>query len=129
VTAIAGNGPIIFIAASDQAHAVRVFLRGLPVYTVLTSSAMPAGTVIAIAANALASALDPAPRIDLSTEALLHMVDTNPAQIAIVGTPNQISAPSRSLFQTDTIGLRLRMEVSWGLRNTQGLAWVSNTTW
>jgi hypothetical protein len=97
-------------------------------YLVLASSALTTGTVLAIAPNAVASALDPVPRIDRSTEATLHM-DTTPGQFSTVGSPNVVSAPMRSLFSTDTIGLLLRFEVAWALRNAAGLAWTQSVNW
>ena len=49
----------------------------------------------------------------LSTGGTLHMEDTTPLPIGTVGTPNVIAAPTRSLWQTDTLGLRLTTEMSW----------------
>jgi Phage capsid family len=128
VAPVAGNNPIVLIAS--PARAAKMKLRspqGFP-FEVLGSSAVAAGDLIAIASNALASATDPVPRFNASTETVVHESDT-PAQLAATGTPNTISAPARSLFQSDVLGLRLIMEVSWGLRHTSGLAWISGATW
>jgi hypothetical protein len=64
VAGVAGNGEIILIAAPKTAVSLR--LRALPdfPFEILSSSALTAGTVIAVAANALASAVDPAPTIE-----------------------------------------------------------------
>jgi Phage capsid family len=128
VSTVAGNGPIIIVAAPTQAARLRLWRTDFP-YPVLASSGLAAGTVIAIAANALVSALDPTPRIDISSEATLHMVDISPAQIGTAGTPNVIAAPVRSLWDTDTIGIKLIMEIAWGLRDSAGLAWLANVSW
>ena len=82
--------------------------RELPV-AVLASSAVAAGDLIAVAPPALVSALGDV-RIEADREAT-------------------ISAPVRSMWQTDTIGLRLLMTASWGLRHPSGLAWLTATGW
>jgi hypothetical protein len=39
-----------------------------------------------------------------------------------------VAVPSRSLFQSNVAGLRMVMEVAWGLRHPSGLAWLDNIT-
>jgi hypothetical protein len=126
VSAVAGNGPIIFIASPKQALALRLWAGSQFNYEILASSALVAGVVIACAPNGLASAIDPAPRFDSAREATLHM-DTVPSQI--VGSPNLVAAPQRSLFQTDSVGLKLGLEVSWGLRSSAAIAWTQSVVW
>ena len=79
---------------------------------------------MAVATNCLASAIDSAPRFDVSQDALLHMNDV-PLPVN-AGTP---ANPLRSLYQTDTIGCRLRMEVAWALRSPAGVAWTQSVVW
>jgi hypothetical protein len=98
-------------------------------YEVLASGALADRTVVAVASNALVSAMDPAPRFELSKSATVHMEDTSPAQLASVGTPNTVAAPMRSMFQSDSSALRLIMEVSWGLRTSGAVAWMQNVNW
>jgi hypothetical protein len=90
-------------------------------FEVLASAALPDKTVIAIAGNALASAVDAVPRLDIGDQGTIVMADDAGAVMA--------SAPTRSLWQTDTVSLRMRMEVSWGLRAAAGLAWTQNVVW
>jgi hypothetical protein len=126
VAPVAGNSPIILVCNPARAAKLNMRTVRLP-YEVLASSAVAANQLIAIATNTLASATDPVPRFNASTETVVHESDT-PAQLATTGTPNVVSAPSRSLFQSDVLGLRLIMEVSWGLRHTSGLAWIDSIT-
>jgi hypothetical protein len=95
-------------------------------YRILTSSSLAARTVIAIAANAVASAVDGLPRIDASSEATVHY-NTTPADIVSVG--GVAAAPVGSIFQTDSIALKMRWPVSWLLRDVRGLAWMANVNW
>jgi hypothetical protein len=129
VAPVAGNAPIVFIANPAQAVAIRMRLAGELGYDVLSSSGLAAGTVVAIASNALVSAIDPVPRFTVGMHGTMHMEDVAPAAIGTAGTPNVVSAPVRSLFQTDSIGLRLILDVSWSLRTSGALAWVSGVTW
>jgi Phage capsid family len=128
VSVVAGNAPIILIASPERTMKVRLRApRDLPV-EILASGAVGDDELLAIASNAVASAVDPVPRFDISNETLLHLDDAAPLPISSTGTPNSVAAPIRSMWQTDTTGLRLIMEVSWGLRHTSGLAWIDNIT-
>ncbi|MBR1170709.1 phage major capsid protein [Bradyrhizobium liaoningense] len=127
VAPIAGNGDVILVAATDQAVALRL-RQSREAYPVLTSAALAAGTVIAIAPNGLASAIDPVPRFEIASEGTLVMDDAA-AQLSAVGTPNVIAAPARSLFQTDTLALRVILQVSWGLRGPSAIAYMSGVAW
>jgi hypothetical protein len=129
VAQIASGNPICFICNPVQAAALRIRGRTIFPYEIFATSALAAGTVIAIATNTVASALDPEPTIETGSEGTVVMQDTSPAAIGTVGTPNVVAAPVRSLYQTDTLSLRLRFGVSWGLRNLGGIAWLSGVTW
>ena len=129
VAAIAGGNPICFVCNPVQAAALRLRGRTIFPYEIFATSALAPGVVVAVATNAVASALDPEPTIETGSEGTVVMQDTSPAAISTVGTPNAVAAPVRSLFQTDTLSLRLRFGVAWGLRNAGGLAWLSGVSW
>ena len=114
------GGPLVFIAAPEQAIAVGLRAPSFA-YPVLPSSALPAGTVIAIAGNALAAAVEVAPDIRASMEATFHE-ETAPAAL-------MTGVPVRSLYQTDTLALRMILPCDWGLRSSGGVAWISAATW
>ena len=124
---VAANGPVFFIASPKQAARMR-FSSQLKDFEVFASSALADKTVIAIAQNCLVSAIDPALRFERASEATLHM-ETVPAQVGTVGSPNVVAAPLTSLWQTDKIGLKVRMEVSWALRSATGLAFMNAVNW
>lgn len=128
VQAVAGAGPIIIVAAPKQAAAIKMRLPNFP-YEVLPSSGLAAGVVVAIAANALASAIDPAPRIETGDQSAVHLEDASPLAIGTTGSPNTVAAPVKSLWQADLLSIRIIMEVSWGLRSATGLAWTQTVVW
>ena len=74
----------------------------------------------------LASAVDAAPEIEASRLATVHMDDEPLSIVDDSGTP---AAPTRSLFQTDTVGIKIRFDASWALRDASGLAWLTTTAW
>jgi hypothetical protein len=88
-----------------------------------------AGTVIALDPAAFASAFGPDPEISSSTETLVHLEDTTPAQIGTAGSPNVVAAPTRSLFQTDAIAVRLILRCAWTWRVPGAVSWIQNATW
>src|SRR5262249_49918656 len=126
---------IVFIA--NPAQAVKLVLRAGPDFNakfpVLASNGIAAGTVMAVAVNALAVGADPVPRFEQSNQATVHMEDSSPAQIVGGTTPPptlaQIAVPVRSDWQSDCVSVRLIMKVSWGLRASGAVAFVSNVTW
>jgi hypothetical protein len=127
VAPVAGNAPIVLVANPVRAMMLRLRApRELPV-SVLASSAVAAGDLIAVAPPALVSAVGP-PQILASRETTLHMHDA-PTAISTAGSPNVVSAPVRSLWQTDCVALRLLLVASWGLRDPRGLAWLTATAW
>jgi hypothetical protein len=127
VAAVSGNAPIIIIASPAQAVALRLWNNANFNFEVLASSALSAGTVIAIASNCLVSAVDPTPRFEISNAAVIHFDNSSPADIATAGAPP--GGLTKSLFQADCIGLRTILSVAWGLRSASGLAWIEDTVW
>jgi hypothetical protein len=66
-----------------------------------------------------------APRFEISDQATLHMEDTTPLPIVDGGVP---AAPVRSLWQTDSLGLRLIMPMNWIMRRPVA-ALINGVTW
>jgi Phage capsid family len=128
VALVAGSSPIVFVASPMQAHAIKMRQPNFA-YEVLASNALEAGVVIAVASNALVSATAPVPRFEVSDKATIHLEDTTPLQVGVAGSPNTVAAPTKSLWQSDLLSIRLVMEVSWALRTSAGLAWTESVTW
>jgi hypothetical protein len=114
--------------APSQALAatLRLGRLGTPV-TIWASGALAAGTVIAVAPAALAIGFEPTAQIERSDEATVVMTDPGEA-FSTAGSPNVVAAPIRSLWQTDTLGLKLILRCAWALR-TGGVAWLNSASW
>src|SRR5262249_40986725 len=112
VAAVAGNGNIVLIGSPGAAVALRLRLPQTVEWPVLTSASLSARTVIAVAANAIVSAIDGAPEITASTVAEFHR-ETAPQPI--VTTAGVVATPVGSVYQTDEVALRLKWPISWAL--------------
>jgi HK97 family phage major capsid protein len=97
---------------------------------IVKSANVPAGTLILMDAADYASVSEAAPRFDVSDQAVLHMEDTTPA--AIVGGTASAPAPAvptRSLWQTDTIGVRMILPLNWVLRRAGMVQYTNGMHW
>jgi hypothetical protein len=126
VAPIAG-GRIVYVAA--PVTAVKMAFTELPLpYPVLPSSALAEGTVIAVATDALAFAVNPAPDITVSAEAVLHMEADSPAEI-VSGTGPTTAAPVQSMFQTDCLAIRMIAAMTWAKLHANAVAYVTGAGW
>ena len=125
IAPVAGNSNVVLIASPDAAVALRLRLF-TEEWPVLTSSSLAARTVIMVAVNAVVSAVEGAPIIDASSVSEIHR-ETLPLEI--VSTPGVVATPVSSIYQTDETGLRLRWPLSWALRDTRGVAWMTSVNW
>lgn len=126
VARVAGN-EIVFVAAPEQALAIA--LRN-PDFDVLTSKALPAGTVIAVAANAIVSGFDPVPVVSASIDPTI-VPDTAPPGL-IVPDGGTFTNPTWSMFQSDRVALKMMMRAAWALRvpdAADAIAYMTNVAW
>jgi hypothetical protein len=119
------GGPVVVIAAPSRAVTMQIRTFGEFPYPILPCTAIASNDLVAVAAHGIASATDEQPEFSTMREAAVHMDDL-PAAIAPPGGP--ASAPVRSFWQTDTIGLQLKSGISWGLRDARAVAWLT-TKW
>lgn len=120
-------GPVAIIAAPEQALAMGLrVLRDVPGAVILGSAALTAGTVIAVSTGAIVSAVEGVPQIDSSPHATV-VENTVPAEIVTSG--GAVGWPTRSVFQSDTIGLRLRWRITWARRAANAVAYLTGANW
>jgi HK97 family phage major capsid protein/HK97 family phage prohead protease len=98
-------------------------------YPVVVSATVTAGTVIIVDAADFVSVTGDEPKFDVSDQAVLHEEDTTPLALGTVGTPATIAAPARSLWQTDTLAIRMLLDINWALRRTGVVAYTTGVTW
>jgi len=96
---------------------------------IISSLTVPAGKLIAVDADWFVTANGDTPRFAVSNEATLHEEDTTPLALGTTGTPNSVAAPMRSLFQTDSIAIRLSLFVTWGMVRTGMVSTIAAVGW
>jgi len=117
-------------AATDFPFRSEIGNNTLMGYPVIVSSTVTAGMVILLNADDFMSVTGDDPRFDVSDQATLHFEDTTPLQL-VTGAQGSgvVASPSRSMFQTDSLALRMILPMNWGLRRTGTVAWTQSVTW
>jgi HK97 family phage prohead protease len=95
---------------------------------IIDSATVPSKTVVLIDASDFVTMQGDAVRMELSDTATLHMEDTNPLDL-VSGSPGTVASPQRSLFQTDSIALRMIAPLNWAIRRPGTVAWTQSVTW
>jgi hypothetical protein len=99
-------------------------------YPIIESGTVELGTIVALDAADFVSVGGEAPRFEVSDQATLHMEDTDVAPI--VSSPGETPAsgpPVRSLWQTDSLGLRLILPVNWTMRRPGMVTAIRGVQW
>jgi len=96
---------------------------------IIDSATVTAKTLILVDAADFVSVGGDAPRFEISDQATLHMEDTTPLELVGTGTPGTVAAPQRSLWQTDSLALRLVLPTNWLQRRAGTVAYTTNVTW
>jgi hypothetical protein len=124
VAQFAGTGNVAIVAAPAQwaSLKLRTPTTGFPVWS---STALPVGTVAAIALPTFVSANGDPPTFDLSTVTALTTTDPGSEFVTSGGV---VGAPTLSSFQADLVALKLNMPVTWGLR-APGVSWLQGANW
>lgn len=103
------------------------FARARARFTFIESTYATAGRLIAVRVPDLVTAMGDAPRFEMSNTATIHMEDATPLEI-VSATPT-VADPVRSFFQTDTLGIRMVMDVAWAMRRAGMVQWIDGTSW
>jgi hypothetical protein len=131
--ALAGAGGgrgMVLITSAPNAVALKIFAgAGFASSPVLVSSAIADGVVIAIEAGSFVSGFGAEPEFRVSKASVLHFEDTAPANITTPGVPAAVAAPSRSLWQIDSIALAMTLRAAWGMRAAGHVSWIADAAW
>ena len=119
----------IYIAHPAQATSLRLLAGPRFANIILGSNALPAGQIVALDPWAIGSGFDGIPEITVSKEATAHFVDTSPAAISTVATPNAVAAPVFSAFQTNAFLLKVTTRLCWKRLVTGCVQTISGVAW
>jgi HK97 family phage major capsid protein len=95
-------------------------------YPVIVSTTQTLNTVLLLDAADFVSVTGDDPRFDVSDQATIHQEDTAPQAIGLSGS---VTVPVRSLWQTDSIGLRMILPMNWAMRRTGVTTYVPSVGW
>ena len=98
-------------------------LYGIPV---VTSTNVPLDVVYLVDAAEIMMAFS-GPQFLGTDVATIHEEDTAP--LPIVGTDGTPAAPSRSLYQTNSLGLRMTLETDWTVMRPGAVATLTKVAW
>ena len=84
---------------------------------IIDSATVPVKTVILMDAADFVVMQADNMRFEISDQATLHMEDTAPLDL-VSGSPGTAASPQRSLFQTDSLALRMIFPINWSFRRT-----------
>jgi HK97 family phage major capsid protein len=142
--AVGGGGKIVLMVNPAQARSLTMattttgdfVFDGLAqaagkfgIARIVASRTVPVGTVIAVDAEWFATATGDTPRFAVSNEATLHEEDTTPLALGTAGSPNVVAAPMRSLFQTDSIAIRLSLYITWAMTRASMVQTITAVGW
>jgi hypothetical protein len=118
---------VIIVANPRQAEALRLLPPQPFAHQVFGTAALADGTVIAIAPDALAVGYDGTPEIETTKHGTAHF-ESVPLPISTPGSPNMVSAPTLSAFQSGLIFLGLRLRCAWAAQ-PGSVQFISAVTW
>jgi len=95
--------------------------------TIIESTSATAGRLVALR-NSDFVAAGGNPAFDVSEQATIHMEDTTPLEI-VSGTGPTTADPVRSLWQTNSMGVRMVLDVSWTMRRSGVVQWINGTSY
>jgi hypothetical protein len=115
--AVAPIGEPIFVASPERAAKIKMLAYGGQLaYRVYGSPGVAQTDLIAIAEGGVASALGQ-PTFDSSRAAPLH-TDTAPTDVVA-------GVPTKSMWQTDSVAIKFKLDVSWLRRDVRAVAWTT----
>jgi hypothetical protein len=120
---------MVLIANPREGLAARMLsgFETTPTLPVLMSPAIPSGTAIAVVPEAIASGYDGLPEIEMSKHAAVHFEDTSPQPI--VSSPGVVAVPTRSLYQPEMIGVKMRVHCAWASLQPGAVQYMIGVKW
>lgn len=95
---------------------------------IVESTHATAKRLVAIRNTDFATATGDVPEFEVSNQATIHMEDSAPAEIVSATGPTTAN-PVRSFWQTDSMGVRMVMDVSWKMARSGMVQFIDNTSY
>jgi hypothetical protein len=129
LTTAGGGARVMIFAPPAKAAVLPIYAPGYGIEVVPTPALAPS-TIVALDPQAFAYGFGADPTIDIASEATLHYEGAAPLDIS-TGSPGSavLATPTRSLFQTYTLALRLILRCAWAIRAPGLVQFVPSVTW
>lgn len=119
VSSVGGAGPYAIVVKPGRIASLRMnFAQETPGLVLIPATAV-GNVVMGVATQALVAAVSANPEVEVSQASTLHMSD------APVAVGPAAATPSRSLWQTDSIAIKVRWPCTWALRDSRAVAWLT----
>src|SRR6516165_10620954 len=122
----AGKAAII-VAAVPEATTLKMTAGPQFDIPILASTSLPTGTVAVVETASFVSGFSPVPTFRVADQASYHAEDTSPQDIT-GGTPSP-AVPVKSMFQTNSVALKMDFHAAWGLRAAGHTQYLTGATW
>jgi hypothetical protein len=130
-TALAAAGcnsdRMVIVAAPAQATVLRLLASPQFTNTIIGTSAVTDKSIVAVDPAAIATGFDGVPTIETSTETVQQLESATP--LPIVDGSSTPAPGTMSMWQTDTIAIRVRMKCCWGVLASGAVQLINSVTW
>jgi hypothetical protein len=127
--AITAPQDLVYIMTPADAIRAVTIAPGLLTVPIIQAPGLTARTIVCVDAGDFVSAEGDSPRYDTSDGGVLAEDDSSPQPISTPGSPNVVAAPTRSLWQTDCVAIRLIQFVAWAMRRAGRVSTTAAVTW
>jgi hypothetical protein len=118
VSAVGGKGPYILVAGPGRAASFGMRVGTFESNLIPMASSAVGNDLIAIAPQGVVAALSADPDVETANAGTLVM-DTVPGAAGTTGSGE------KEMFQSDSIAVKVRWPVSWALRDSRAIAWLT----
>ncbi|MDQ6434563.1 phage major capsid protein [Mesorhizobium sp. LHD-90] len=126
--AISPASNIVYATSPADLQAIAVVAPAV-LSNFVASGSLPAGRIVGIDIDSFYTGESDSPAFDVSEEALVHESTTPSPLVGDAVAPPalaDIAAPTRSLWQSATIGVRILSDIDYGMRRSGGVSFVEN---
>jgi HK97 family phage major capsid protein len=100
-------------------------LFGIPIIQSTSVASAASDTLILMDAADFVTATGDTPMFDVSAQAVLHFAATTPLDI----TTGSVGTTVKSMFQTDSMAIRMIMDCNWGMRRSGMVKGINTLGW
>lgn len=130
ITAAGGGAKVILFVPPAKAAVLPILAPGFALEVVATPALAATNTVVALDPAGFAYAFGPDPRIDTSSETLIHVEADAPLQISSGAQGSAtLATPVRSMYQTQSTAIRLILQIAWCMRAPGLVQFIPSATW